>query len=169
MSNQIKELERKFNKDLSKVYNIYPVPIGDICDILGIELNFDKDMDDKIHGNIMYKNNKFIINVNDRHSVYNNIFTIAHEIGHYLKHNEQVIQNGFVDRIRNVKEANVSPHIRKMEREANNFAASLLMPKDKFTELFIQTNGDLEILETFFKVSIEAIKYRALNLGLILA
>ena len=56
-----------------------------------------------------------------------------------------------------------------MEREANNFAANLLMPKDKFTEVFIETNGNLETLEAFFKVSIEAIKYRALNLGLMLA
>jgi Zn-dependent peptidase ImmA (M78 family) len=169
MSDELKALEKKFKKDLSKIYNIYPVPIGDICDILEIELHFDKNMDDKTHGNIKYENNKFIININDKHSAYNNIFTIAHEIGHYLKHTDQVIKNGFVDRIKNIKETTVSEDIRKMEREANNFAANLLMPKDKFTEVFIETNGNLETLEAFFKVSIEAIKYRALNLGLILA
>jgi Zn-dependent peptidase ImmA (M78 family) len=159
-------LENRFGVDLSPFYDRFPVPIGDICEKLGIEVVFDSDMEEDLHGQINYRcsEDKFVIRVNDKHSAYNNIFTIAHEIGHYLIHFNDVRRFGFADRrVRDRYKVGI-----KRERVANEFAASILMPDEKFTSVFVARGGDLIALEKFFRVSQEAVRYRALNLGLIL-
>lgn len=165
---ELQRLESNFNVDLSSLYDKYPVPVGEICDILGIKVIFDKQMDDSLHGKISYEEDKYFIRINDNHSAYNNIFTIAHELGHYLIHLEEVKKQGFADRKSNFNAIPCSYEERKKEREANNFAAELLMPEDKFVDIFSVTDGNLYALQEVFKVSLEAIEWRALNLGLIL-
>ena len=56
----------------------------------------------------------------------------------------------------------------KREVRANKFAAELLMPTEKFIEIWKKTKN-IEEIATLFKVSAEAVKYRAVNvLGVIL-
>lgn len=156
------EIEQKCNINLSDIAHKIPMQVGEICDRLGIEVIFDKTMPSHYSGQIKYSvsNDKYTIHVNDNHAICHIIFTIAHELGHFIRHKEIVKEKGFVDRKRN--DSN------EYEREANEFAASLLMPKDKFFELYNSTNGNLSALQEAFKVSLEAIYYRALNLGLLL-
>lgn len=161
---ELLEIENIANIKLDDIYNCYPVPVGDICDKLGIEVVFDETMENDYYGSIKYEQNesKYIISVNGKHSTYNNVFTIAHELGHFVKHREDVISKGFADR----KKTKYTPQENKKEREANNFAANLLMPEDKFTEVFEKTNGNILILQNTFRVSKEAAHYRAINLSL---
>lgn len=88
-------------------------------------------------------------------------FTIAHEIGHCIMHREQH-QEGILEKIdmfRNPENHNAE------EAEANEFAASLLMPEYMVRDAWKRW-GSTEILADIFKVSISAMSYRLYNLGL---
>ncbi len=91
---------------------------------------------------------KKLIYVNDEEPFYRKRFTIAHEIGHY------VLEHGNRIDYRNHKYSN-EPE----ELEADLFAASLLMPKSAFMEVY-RTLG-LSELAAFFAVSRKAIGIRA--------
>ena len=54
------------------------------------------------------------------------------------------------------------------ERQANDFAAELLMPSDKFYQVYKENMGDIKKLTEFFMVSEEVIYFRAVKLGLML-
>jgi Zn-dependent peptidase ImmA (M78 family) len=51
-----------------------------------------------------------------------------------------------------------------MEREANQFAAELLMPEEEFIKQAETKN--IDGLSDYFGTSLEAIGFRALNLGI---
>ncbi|MEN0083162.1 MAG: ImmA/IrrE family metallo-endopeptidase [Leifsonia sp.] len=85
-------------------------------------------------------------------------FTIAHELGHYFLH---YLQPGHEDPLlfgrgqRN-----------RAETQANYFAASLLMPAERFRRAFAQCGGDMWELADEFDVSPRAAEVRAQVLGL---
>ncbi len=81
-------------------------------------------------------------------------FTICHELGHYLLHSQQ----GEVAII-----AHRSGSTR-IEWEANWFAASFLMPQDKFRDL-VQSGTSIESIAVHFGVSNEAASIRAKSLN----
>ncbi len=160
----IQDIEQATSVDLKDLYDQYPVRIGDICDRIGIEVIFEEEMEEDFYGNIQYTDGKYIIRVNPSHSMHNNVFTIAHELGHFIKHKQDVITRGFADR----KKTKYNPQETRKEQEANAFAANLLMPQDKFTDMFYAAEGNVMLLQKIFRVSSAAIKYRAINLGLLL-
>lgn len=96
-------------------------------------------------------------------------FSIAHELGHIILH------SGFL----NPEEWETVPEgegfyrlgTGRMEYEANDFAAALLMPADIFTDDFFNCTADgyvdIEKLASIFDVSIEAAKTRGRWLGLL--
>jgi Zn-dependent peptidase ImmA (M78 family) len=99
-------------------------------------------------------------------------FTIAHECGHLaLEHAGEV----FIDKqVVNRRDSNSSLAIDNQEIEANQFAASLLMPRDEvvsFLDNLLLTNRNrhsiIESMASAFKVSRPAMEYRLVNLGLI--
>jgi Zn-dependent peptidase ImmA (M78 family) len=84
-------------------------------------------------------------------------FTIAHELGHHILHQEsdiyyrsQYFKGGVVN---------------KKEQEANWFAASLLMPEDVF-KAYWNSSKDINRLASYFGVSKMAAKFRLENLNL---
>lgn len=50
-----------------------------------------------------------------------------------------------------------------MDRRANKFAAELLMPDEKFTQIWNSNSSVIEVAK-YFNVSLEAVKIRAANL-----
>ena len=52
-----------------------------------------------------------------------------------------------------------------MESEANNFAAELLMPKNKFDDFVQNTSTSAEAVAEYFQVSTIAARVRAKQLG----
>ena len=65
-------------------------------------------------------------------------FTLAHEIGHYVLHHELIMHR---DRPMNGAER-VSPERPKIEREADQFAAALLMPEKRVRTIFAEAFGE---------------------------
>lgn len=129
---------------------------------------------DGISGFIHQSGDRAIIGVNSDHSPARQRFTIAHELGHYLLHD---VETWHVDRslmaIRYRNEVS-SQGTDIDEREANCFAAEILMPQE-----FLQRDlegceaGDL-LDEDFvwdlaerYQVSPQAMQIRLLNLGYI--
>ncbi len=89
-------------------------------------------LDDDVSGFLFVKDKKPIIFVNSSHHVNRQRFTVAHEIGHHQLHHlpSEKSENLYVDRsfYRSNDSANKSGADAKMEKEANTFAAELLMP-----------------------------------------
>jgi Zn-dependent peptidase ImmA (M78 family) len=97
-------------------------------------------------------------------------FTIAHEIGHYILHSKE--QPIFIDKTLKILYRNSASSTGEIlkEREANTFAAALLMPKQLVdTEINNLLNKEIDntikILAEKFDVSEQALSFRLSNLG----
>jgi Zn-dependent peptidase ImmA (M78 family) len=112
-----------------------------------------------------------VIGVNWQHHENRKRFTVAHEIGHFLLHEDRA----HIDRGTYVKfrDAMSGSGTEGEEREANQFAAALLMPEDWVTSAFKAERLDpadeeaLGRLASKFEVSALAMSYRLHNLGLL--
>lgn len=93
---------------------------------------------------------------NDKQSMVRRNFDAAHELGHIILHNKLI----------NIKDLS-NEEFKKIESEANQFAASFLMPKNAFfADLINATNLDAYLLlKKKWKVSIAAMVMRAKQLG----
>ncbi|MBR5965376.1 MAG: ImmA/IrrE family metallo-endopeptidase [Treponema sp.] len=127
---------------------------------------------EKLHGNIVYSDNpkdsvggSISVNSRDDFTIYlskatsrkRDVFTIAHELGHYFLHS----------RLGEVQlKASRSEDIDEAEKEANSFAAAFLMPEDRVRKLFSEKDGNISALADAFKVSLTAMNWRCINLGL---
>jgi predicted transcriptional regulator len=157
------------NEGLNQIAKVYPnidfteadkagsvVPVGLICELFGLEVVFKK-LSDGLAG--YFDHDKKIIFVNDTYPATRNLFTIAHEIGHYILHNGT---NNRYDEYHKY-----TPEERKREYEANEFAGKLLMPEQKFIKVFEEYKANVKKIADIFGVSIRACEVRAFNLGLI--
>ncbi len=101
-----------------------------------------------------YDNRPFILVVDNRTAVRTR-FNIAHEFGHILMH-------------MGIDGESLSKQQKdKIEKEANRFAGALLLPKESLEKEVISTSlGSLIALKKRWKVSIQAIAYRCMDLGI---
>lgn len=111
-----------------------------------------------------------VIGVNSTHHPRRQRFTIAHEIGHLMLHRGRKVTVDSGLRV-DYRDDSGNPSIQE-ERDANAFAASLLMPEaliQQAAEPHVRggaTRGTLvSALAKTFEVSEEAMGYRLLNLG----
>lgn len=98
-------------------------------------------------------------------------FTIAHECGHWVLHLDAGAGTGVCCRPADVVDQ-PEVEVRKLamrEREANNFAAALLMPEILVTEQARVTRGNISALAERFGVSAPAMRVRVESLGLVAA
>lgn len=113
-----------------------------------------------------------VIGVNWEHHSNRQRFTIAHEIGHFaLNHDGSTfVDKGTYARFRD--EESHSGNVTE-ERQANQFAAVLLMPtrlvKEAFEERMFDPGDDtaLDDMARAFQVSPQAMMFRVQNLGLL--
>lgn len=125
-------------------------------------------MDEEISGLFVIKDGNPYIRYNFFEDSKRQKFTIAHELGHYILHRETPL---FVDK-KNEKimyrnSESTTGEIRK-EREANAFAASLLMPapfiKNEWEKMPLHEDP-IKHLANIFNVSEQAMSFRLANLG----
>lgn len=162
-----------------------PVNINKILEILNITKLKDDSIAKSTNGKvdldsigcIFYKKGESTptiwLNPYEHHYETRERFTVAHELGHYVKH---ILPNGnekmFVDNDRTLSRSR--SYGDRVEFEANKFAAIMLMPKGLVTKSFknYQNEGWLaeDLIERVardFNVSRQAMRYRLANLDLL--
>ena len=120
---------------------------------------------------IFIKGGTPIIGVNSLHHPNRQRFTIAHEIGHLELHRDVISSAVHVDKQFPIlmRDANSATGTEKMEIEANQFAAELLMPLALIDQTFgkpfdIDDESPLDDLAKKLRVSKQALEYRIRNL-----
>jgi Zn-dependent peptidase ImmA (M78 family) len=139
-----------------------PVPIFDILGEFGLGPEF-ADMDDNISGWIEQTNEgSYSVAINRRHALVRQRFTAAHELGHYIYHRD-LLGAGVGDTRAYRAENTPLPNnaIRPVhERQANSFAANLLMPRQAISMMKAHGIIDPAVLAEHFCVSQEAMRIR---------
>lgn len=145
----------QFSERVREHFNLPKGPIKDIIKVVeqqGIIIHlFDFNSDLKISGVSLITPvgvPVMILNKNQPNS--RMVFTIAHELGHILMH----FKGGIISEERDV------------EFEADKFASSFLMPNSEIkSSLYYLSDEKLGDLKRYWKVSIQALLYKAKSLG----
>jgi Zn-dependent peptidase ImmA (M78 family) len=167
---EAQELLRKSN-----TYSL-PVDLDSVAKFLKIRVLYE-EFEDNISGLLVVKNGKHAIGVNKNHHPNRQRFTIAHEIGHFVLHHK------FSDDPKNdlhidkkwayFRAAEPGQKVDDKERQANQFAAELLMPeallKQSIKKLAVNLSDDTDIfrLASSLQVSEQALAIRLVNLKII--
>lgn len=151
-----------------------PIPVKDIAKELGLDV-VPYDLGEGVSGALIIKMGKGFIGYSPSDSKVRQRFTIAHELGHYVLHNNLKSEQLFVDKDFIVKyrsENSYTPLELKHEQEANAFAAGLLMPRDlvlvelqKKTMLKLSEYKVINALARIFDVSVPAMTFRLTNMN----
>jgi Zn-dependent peptidase ImmA (M78 family) len=128
-----------------------PVPVQAIAeDFLGLAVE-QRELDGA-SGYLFPAERRIVLNAAE--PAERRLFTLAHELGHWVC---QCLEGTSRPVYCRAEEVGVDPKARKLEREANIFAANLVMP-----EPAVRTYG----AENRFGVSGEALGWRLYNLGM---
>ncbi len=157
--------EREAQQLLSTAWGSRPLPVDpiQIAQQLGIKV-YTAGLDDGVAG--MFRKRpghdpEIFINGGD--SLNRQRFTAAHELGHYVKH---VAAGGDDWEHVDFRDALASNGTNPEEVFANQFAASLLMPKEEIGRLKREKGYGPAALALEFGVSGEAMSFRLVNLKL---
>jgi len=117
-------------------------------------------------GMLIRKDGYALIGVNSREAPVRQRFTLAHELGHFFLHPQK---DAFVDYRDNKRDVMRTPR----EKEANMFAAALLMPSEFLRKDFRSlakmglTEDELHALAKRYMVSDDAMRFRLINLNIL--
>lgn len=155
----------KATSEAKKIVSLFgvdspPIPLGDIVASYGLDIvyaDFSKiPRGNDIAGFIDFDNKKIIVNQSDPAN--RQRFTIAHELGHYILHQEYVKDRSKYKVLlrRPIKELGYAPE----EQEANCFAANLLVPSE-----VLEKYKDLpsSLAASLFAVSEDVIRFSKLR------
>jgi Zn-dependent peptidase ImmA (M78 family) len=130
-----------------------PVPLDVLCDRLGIQVYRARFAIEELAGFIVGQDGSWTIYVNGAEPPERQRFTIAHELGHYTLHLQRTSQDhfaGFKDSRDAIDAAfRYGTSGNAQERQANQFAAALLMPKERVTAYW-RTLSDVEAMARAF-------------------
>lgn len=157
-----------------------PVNLEKVAMFLGANVH-EQVLEDQVSGALVIKDRAKHILVNSTHHVNRQRFTIAHELGHLTIHASEVDQL-FVDtqiRVyqRRGESGSAAYHSEgstttpEQERQANAFAAALLMPaellKIRVDQNMLVDEHDIAVLSREFGVSEQAMYIRLQRLNLV--
>jgi Zn-dependent peptidase ImmA (M78 family) len=148
-----------------------PTPLEKVGEHFGAKIR-RAPLDDELSGIIFIRDSIPIIGINAIHHPNRQRFTLAHEFGHLVLHKNLISNTVHVDKsfpflLRDTKSA---IGIDKIEIEANQFAAELLMPEMMVLRelescvLDIDDEDLLDQLGKKFLVSKQAMSYRIQNI-----
>ena len=163
-------LIRKLAKELlhKSAIKAPPVPIDKIAKKEGVEVRYAAFEED-VSGLIYHEKNDVVIGVNAYHPKARQRFTIAHELGHYLLEHESDL---LVDTNVLFRDSDSKLGVFAIERDANEFAAEILMPQEMIKKELLKNPIDIEDSDALaelankFGVSTQALTYRLVNLEL---
>ena len=149
-----------------------PVPVDRIAKAEGARI-FYQSLEDNVSGFLYRDASQIVIGVNTHHAPVRRNFTTAHELGHLLLHDQEQLHIDHDFRVR-LRDDRSSEGIDEAEREANFFAASLLMPRafleaDLSGQEYVDLLDDdsLRELARKYGVSTQALAIRLKSLGYI--
>jgi len=141
---------------------IRPLNIANYLGIEVYEINFTLDDGKNVSGIVAIEEGQPVIYVEAGEANVRKRFTIAHEIGHVvLGHLTNKENNELID-----DEVRLRSSVWNVEeRQANAFAAQLLMPASLIRGAVNRGLASVEELAEMFEVSEQAMMYRLRNLG----
>ncbi|HEC2201074.1 TPA: ImmA/IrrE family metallo-endopeptidase, partial [Staphylococcus delphini] len=133
--------------------------VVELMGIVAVKFGYDEDKVDAFSATTLLNGKKYfsIVTGNPR-SFYRQQFSLAHELGHWILHNDYI------------PEELSKEEYKEMEKEANEFASAFLLPKESFSNDLrnITINIDnLLTLKSKWNVSIAAMIERGHQLGII--
>jgi Zn-dependent peptidase ImmA (M78 family) len=167
-----KKIDERVNEILHQLkIDELPIPIEKIANKLNLAV-VPADLGPDVSGALIIDEGKATIGINVGESKVRRRFTIAHELGHYCLHKSN--SNLFVEMKVFFRDLDSSSGEEKKEREANEFAATILMPSSLIKrELTIALKDNtikndeslIRHLAKKFNVSEIAMTYRLINLN----
>ena len=134
-----------------------PVPVEAIAeDLCGLVVEEVGDLD--VSGMLVPAERRIFLNAAE--SAQRRRFTLAHELGHWIC---QCLEGVGATHYCRAEEIGLDPTAKAFEREANVFAAELLMPEPDVRAAL----ASVEEVAARFAVSDEAMQWRLYNLGLV--
>ena len=158
-------IETKASDELLNTFNTateevpLPVNLGEIAKKNGLSLKLATFKDAEVIG--YFDRSEKTIYVAKNMLLPRMAFTIAHELGHFILH-EDVEQDTFL----RLDTVNIDKQNPQQEYEANCFAAALLMPRAMVIQYWNGTR-DVYGLAALFGVSRTAMLWRLKNIGLL--
>ncbi|MCY4326154.1 MAG: ImmA/IrrE family metallo-endopeptidase [Rhodobacteraceae bacterium] len=134
-----------------------PVPVVALANDLGLRVfkSGTRAWSDNVSGLIKRTSGDgFEIYVNGDHQFHRRRFTIAHEIAHFVLHKDKIGDELTDDALYRSGLSN------EIEREANSFAAKILMPPHLINDKIQDGVNNIYDLATIFKVSPSAMSLR---------
>ncbi|MDT3438262.1 ImmA/IrrE family metallo-endopeptidase [Pseudofrankia sp. BMG5.37] len=150
-----------------------PVPVEDVAGFSGAVIRYQPFEADDVSGLLLREEDApAVIGVNSANARVRQRFTIAHEVGHLKLHEGKRLILDRLVRV-NFRDAVSSTATDRQEREANAFAAALLMPDEAVAGSLSKLaqgreRSDTAIVQNLartFDVSRQAMEYRLMNLG----
>ena len=143
---------------------LYPIDIENVAKkIFNIEIRRE-NLGKAASGFLERINKTWYIYVNEYESVVRQRFTIAHELGHFILHKKDYINKTTIEYDQIFFRKN---ELTQKEKEANDFAGEILMPKENVYQAIKDGKNTVNKLAEFFQVSSSAARYRAFKLNLI--
>lgn len=144
---------------LNSVTNSVPVDVMAAASKLGV-LVFAANLADKISGVLVRdpsygSASGFVIFVDQNEPAYRQRFTAAHELGHFVLHKKSIgdrVEDNYLLRSEGMSN--------QQEKEANRFAANLLMPMELIEKEMASGNSSVSGLARKFQVSPTAMSIR---------
>jgi Zn-dependent peptidase ImmA (M78 family) len=152
-----------------------PVPVEELATSLGCNVSYQPFQESDISGLLFRDGERIIVGVNASQSKRRQRFTVAHEIAHLVLHPGRPMILEKLVRV-NLRDGLSSQATSREEIEANQFAAALLMPREfvfaqvhKLAQSKHQVTDEevIQSLADIFDVSVQAMRYRLINLGLL--
>lgn len=147
-----------------------PVDVVAIAKAFEIEVRLEA-LEDQVSGVLLVQADHPVIGVNAHHHPNRQRFSIAHELGHFVLHRDK--EPFFIDAAVFFRSEGATPETWAQEREANAFAAELLLPQHALEEIWrtepIDVFDDVKLrsLANHFGVSTQALAIRLSELGLV--
>jgi len=145
-----------------------PTPLAKITRKLNILVDYTP-LDRELSGMAMIKDGQKLIWVNSLHHPNRQRFTLAHEIGHHVLHEDILQQGVHVDKGVLRRDTVSSAGTEQIEIAANAFASELLVPQTTLKDLIdkefdLDDNGSIEKLAKKFRISTAAVQFRLMRL-----
>jgi Zn-dependent peptidase ImmA (M78 family) len=172
----MKPYQRRIEDAVSIILKNYkiskaPVAVTTLAKKMGLTIK-PYDLGENVSGVLVVEQNSGIIGINPSDPQVRQRFTIAHELGHYELHRNK--EDFFIDKQKILfRDANSSSGEIKNEREANAFAAAILMPENLLRKeinkkhINVSEEEAVKKLAKTFGVSEIAMTFRITNLNLI--